>query len=91
MKSWTTPAQLAWLKERVPDWFRARRKKGGTTPFLSDTVAQFIVEFKLGKSERIKSPSVSALIPSPSAPLRFPSAPPPLPPVRITTDLVTEN
>ena len=61
MKSWTTPAQLAWLKEKIPDWHKARREKRKGGLWLEATTASFLDTFTSPKGDRAKVPAVGSL------------------------------
>ena len=58
MLHWTTPEQLAWLQEQVPQWREASLKKR-TKQWLTDTVAHFLETFPISESDRVKLPEVS--------------------------------
>ena len=58
MKPWTTPEQLVWLKEKIPDWHKARRDKGQGGVWLAATTTAFLDTFTLPTQNRVLLPDV---------------------------------
>lgn len=56
--SWTTPAQLAWLEGRTPQWHEAR-STNKVNKWLIATTAQFAEVFSIPESDVGKLPKVS--------------------------------
>jgi len=66
MKTWTTPEELSWLSNRIPQWHRRRSEKG--VKFLSRTTTEFLELFP-STLPVPKVQKVSTFLPLPRRPL----------------------